>query len=97
MTLLYGGKDFEDLAYLDELDDWSDNLKIKLGLSRQENAGDLKEYAENCRITKFIEEHDFKSDDEFYICGNGDMIESVVEILNKKGIGEKNIFYERFN
>ncbi len=98
MTLLYGGRDIEDIAYTEDLDTWSNDLNIRLGLSRDENAKEKSPYAENCRITQFLEEEIFPENAEFYICGNGSMVKSVVAILKEKGFEEKtHIFMERFN
>ncbi len=98
MKLLYGGRDPHDIAYLDEIDTWSEKLNIKLGFSRTKDFGEYQKYAENCRITKFIEDRDcFDENSEFYICGNGNMVKSVVEILEQKKIEKNRIFMERFN
>ncbi len=97
MVLLYGGRDAEDIAYLDDIKNWSPKLKIYLGFSRDEKAQDYAEYAHNCRITKFLEDVVYPKNSEFYICGNGDMVVSVQEILEKQSIPTSDIFMERFN
>lgn len=98
MTLLYGGRNPDDIAYLDEMTTWAENLDIKLGFSRTDNFGDYGKYAKNCRVTKFLEDDDsFDEKSEFYICGNGNMVKSVVEILESKEIAKNRIFMERFN
>lgn len=97
MKLFYGGRDQADIAYLEELETWNKDLKIRLGLSREEDKTKLGKYGEPCRITKFIEENDFDNNSEFYICGNGAMVKSTVEILSEKGVEKSRIFMERFN
>ena len=131
MTLLYGGRDAEDIAYLDEIGTWADGLEVKLGLSRQNiEEGELKNKKEeirvaplikgeasktfetqeaggfdsnwhiaNTRITHFLKDDQYSADSnhEFYICGNGDMVQSVREILDAKGISKNRIYQERFN
>ncbi len=98
MKLLYGGRDTDDIAYLDEMNTWANNLDIKLGLSRTTDFGDFDDIAENCRVTKFLEENDsFDDNSEFYICGNGNMVKSVVELLKEKNVPKERIFMERFN
>jgi len=97
MMLLYGGRDKDDIAYLDEISEWSPKLKIHLGFSRTLPTKKLQARAELCRITKFLEEGMWNENHEFYICGNGDMVKSVVELLKSKGISEENVFMERFN
>ena len=96
MTLLYGGKNAEDIAYLDEISNWSEHLEVKLGLSRTNEANTDLEW-EPCRITKFLEEREEDKNTEFYICGNGSMVKSVNELLETKNIAKENIFLERFN
>ena len=54
MLLFYGGRNREDIAYLDEVETWSENLEIKLGLSREDNPENLGAYAKNVRITKYL-------------------------------------------
>jgi NAD(P)H-flavin reductase len=100
--LFYGGRNQEELPYLEEINKWAnENFKIFLGLSQKlittnwENKKFIT--AEKCRITKFLEEQDFEEDCEFYICGNGKMVQSVCNILTKKNIKSKKIFFERFN
>lgn len=96
ITLYYGGKNEEDLAYLDEIRNWLENLTVKLGLSRQtEIKTNLP--AENCRITKFLEEESFSKFAEFYICGNKDMVKGTKQLLLSKGVQKENIFFERFS
>ena len=96
MTLLYGGRNAEDISYLDEIANWSENLKVILGLSREEkNNIDLP--WEPCRITEFLEKGNWEQNTEFYICGSGSMVKSVNELLESKGIKKEKIFMERFN
>jgi ferredoxin-NADP reductase len=101
MTLFYGGRNREDLAYLEELNTWATNLDVKLGLSGQENAKtltipNLKAEIDHCRITKFLEEGTFSDLAEFYICGNKGMVEGTNQLLLEKGIKKENIYFERF-
>ncbi len=102
IKLFYGGKNENDLPYLNEVRKWdNENFEVFLGLSREieeknwENETFIK--AEKCRITKFLEEETFNDKCVFYLCGNGKMVESVCDILAKKGIDQKKIFFERFN
>jgi len=97
MMLLYGGRNREDIAYLEEVGNWSKNLEIKLGLSREEDPEKLGKYAKNCRIIKYLEDLELLPYDEFYICGNGDMVKSVQALLAERGVEKTQIFSERFN
>ncbi len=96
MTLLYGGRNAEDISYLDEMSDWSDQLEVKLGLSREEST-DIDLPWKPCRITTFLEEEDWNKNFEFYICGSGSMVKSVNELLEAKNVEKESIFMERFN
>ncbi len=100
MTLLYGGKNADDLAYLEEANSWSDHLTVKLGLSRDPDLKipeNLKCDAAHCRITTLLEPFNKDEKVEFYLCGNGAMVKSVQEILAEKGFEKNAIFMERFN
>lgn len=98
MKLLYGGRNADDITYLDEVKTWHPNkVKVRLGLSQDPEAKKFYDCAEHCRITKFLEEDDFDKNSEFYICGNGYMVKSAQEILHKKGVEKERIFMERFN
>jgi len=100
MTLLYGGKNAADLAYLEELTVWSKDLNIKLGLSRDPDLkipGGLKCDTQNCRITNLLENLELSDQHEFYLCGNGAMVKSVQEILETLKVDPSRILMERFN
>ncbi|MCK5461190.1 FAD-dependent oxidoreductase [Candidatus Gracilibacteria bacterium] len=98
MKLFYGGRQADDIAYLDEVKMWHpEKVKVRLGLSQESKPSEIYDYAEHCRITKFLEENDFDKNSEFYICGNGAMVKSSQEILHEKGVAAERIFMERFN
>jgi len=99
MKLFYGGKNSRDLAYLNDFSNWAPakKLKVRLALSRDKKAQEFANFAEHCRITKFLEEDDFDENSEFYICGNGAMVKSVQDILSAKNVDKSRIFMERFN
>ena len=102
MFLLYGGKDVDDLAYLEELAQ-NDQIKVFFGLSREVDDSKLQSLAinnhvaEKCRITDFLSRENFGDLAEYYICGNGAMVQSVKECLLEKNIDSKQIHQERFN
>ena len=109
MHLFYGGRQAEDLPYLDEISSWAENLEVKIGLSRDPNAEkieipNLQAEIKNCRITKFIKNGNFHllagrgaGNSEFYICGNKGMVEGTRDLLLEKGIEKSQIFFEKFN
>lgn len=94
MRLFYGGRNTDDIAYLDQIKNWSSDIETFLGLSRSdENYPKAKKQ----RITSFLEDFDFTADDEFYLCGSGPMVKSVNQTLATKNIPKEQIFQERFN
>lgn len=97
MILLYGGRDRDDIAYLDEVASWAKNLRVLCGFSREDDPARLGPWGKKARVTAFLEEEYFGDTAEYYICGNGAMVESVREILTKKSVPKERIFYERFN
>lgn len=97
MTLLYGGRDKNDIAYLDEISSWSQDLKIHIGLSREKEEKNLKAPFRSGRITQFLEEMTITPHYEFYICGNGDMVKSMQEWIREKTQNQCALYTERFN
>lgn len=97
MRLYYGGRDQEDIAFIDQIALWANHLDVHLAFSRDVNASEKDPRAKNCRITTFLENEEFGPNDEFYICGNGAMVKSVEQLLQTKKIDKKQIFLERFN
>jgi CDP-4-dehydro-6-deoxyglucose reductase len=98
ITLLYGGRNRQDIAYLDEVESWAPNIDVHLGFSQETDPQKLGKKGKNVRITSFVENMDLTDKKyEFFICGNTRMIESMTELLHLKGIPENQIFMERFN
>lgn len=98
MRLFYGGRNSKDVAYLEDLTDWSPDLEVFLGLSRAEDT-DLEAHpnAQKERITHFLTHFEFDENDEFYLCGNGAMVKSVNQLLAERGMTKEQVFQERFN
>ena len=94
MRLFYGGRDKDDIAYLEDLQVWAPNIEIYLGLSQSDEA---YPNAKKQRITTYLEDTEFEINDEFYLCGNGPMVKSVNALLAEKGINKTQIHQERFN
>lgn len=112
MTLLYGGRNADDMAYLDEIRTWSESLHICLAFSREESEIVRKTWAEKLdatvikgRITDYLTKDTYKLPTThqslltttFYLCGNGDMVMSVRNILLEQGVEKTQIIQERFN
>ncbi|HAW19196.1 MAG TPA: hypothetical protein DCX14_03355 [Flavobacteriales bacterium] len=108
MTLLYGGRDSKDLAYLSEISHWAPHLKVHLGLSQITNKEKdilIQNFPQfqihPTRITEILHSQVLPSlshpDSEFYLCGNGYMVKSIQAILHEASIPNEQIFFERFN
>ncbi len=69
----------------------NNNFDYKIYLSREE-----KENYESWRITNFLTKENIANFEEFYICWNHDMIESVEEKLLELGIKQEQLFTEKF-
>lgn len=92
MEVWYGGRDENDIAYLDDLK--HSGVELKIAFSK--NLSDRFPEAFSGRMTQFAD-LGFPKDACFYICGNGDMVKSMQEVLLEKGVDKKNIIKERFN
>ena len=97
MKLLYGAQTLSDMAYLGEIASWAPHLQVLLGVSRQSELGGAPFEARNCRITKFLLGETFTPQTEFYICGNGDMVRTVQDLLLDMGVKKEHVHKERFN
>lgn len=97
MTLLYGGRNKDDIAYLDEIQSWAPHLQIQLGFSRETNPNKRGPLGHHCRITHFVHTLPLTGNEEFYICGNGDMVQEVQGLLETRGVKKSALFCERFN
>jgi len=95
ITLIYGGKDLEDIAYLDEITTWK-HTTFQLGLSRSKDFTGFENQCINGRITQIAQEKEFDKESLFYLCGNGEMIKEVQQILEEKGHPKSLILSERF-
>jgi Na+-transporting NADH:ubiquinone oxidoreductase subunit F len=97
-TLVFGARHRKDLFYVEEIEALKQqvpNLTVILTLSRTEE-GDQWE-GERGRVTNVLERVVESGDNkEAYLCGNPAMVESVVELLIKKGIPEELIFFDKF-
>jgi ring-1,2-phenylacetyl-CoA epoxidase subunit PaaE len=101
-TLLYGNKTRSSIIFFEELEGLKNKYINRFNLihilSREKTDADLN----FGRITKdkcthlFNKLLDVKTVDEFFICGPEDMIFSVKDFLESKGVAEKKIHFELF-
>jgi NAD(P)H-flavin reductase len=90
ILLLTGYKNREDILYdsdFTNLEKTCNNFHYHKILSRENNGG---------YVQKLVEKH-INKNSHYYLCGVGEMVVSVKNLLLEKGIPEKNIFYERYS
>lgn len=88
VTLVYGVRYFEDLAYLKELELLNSKGKIKFVkvLSKPESNWKYEKGHVQDVISKYI-----KGSEDFYFCGSKDMIDETSEKLVELGVDKKQI------
>ena len=55
----------------------------------QDDTGDF-----NGRVTSYLSKANLKTNDKFYLCGNGSMVYDVKNLLRDKGISPENVLTE---
>ncbi len=96
VTVYFGVAAEPDLFYLDILKKWEaehDNFTVLITLSKPEPGWKgLKG-----RVTPHLEEAPFDTGNTIiYLCGNGEMIKDVRELMIKRGISKEDIHFEQF-
>ena len=94
ITLYFGVRHAEDLFYVDELRAWEKehsnfHAVITLSQATEDWTGDTG------RVTEYLEKLTFENS-TVYICGNGDMVKSVKDLLDAKGVAREDICLEQF-
>jgi CDP-4-dehydro-6-deoxyglucose reductase len=99
VTYLFGARSQKDLYCLDEL---ARIKKIFNGqfnfipvLSQEPEDSNWDGLRGRC-VDEIMNAHDFSSGTDAYLCGPPGMIDSAIEILNKNGLSNDNIFYDKF-
>ncbi len=97
-TLIFGVRHLRDIFYqewLDEMQKEYENFNYYLTISQPES----KEWDGHVgRVTTLIEDLQIDNEeDEIYICGLKNMINSVTEMLTKKGVPEEIINFEKYD
>ncbi|NLM76764.1 MAG: 2Fe-2S iron-sulfur cluster binding domain-containing protein [Ruminococcaceae bacterium] len=98
MTFFFGAVSLRDLYYLDffkDLEDRYDQFRFVPALSKPDPADNW--HGETGLITevvaRFVEDGSGK---EAYLCGSPGMIQACLSVLQKKGITEDKIFFDKF-
>lgn len=94
ITLYFGVRHEEDLFYIEELRKWEhdhSNFKAVITLSQP-----LETWTgEKGRVTEHIQRLPVENI-QVYICGNGDMVKSVKDLLDARGVPKTDIHLEQF-
>jgi Na+-transporting NADH:ubiquinone oxidoreductase subunit F len=97
-TLFFGDRTRKDLYYIEELEAFEHNMfdfNFIPTLSRPTEEDNWQ--GEKGRVTDLIEKYISENADiDVYICGAPAMIQSCLELLQKKGVPEKRIIFDKF-
>ncbi len=105
LILLWGLKNFQDIYLVNEWEQLKRDLPqlhYVLCLSREEDivrmAHVLGEHGYTGRITRYLNEQkiDFTTND-YYICGNGKVVEAFKDYLYAKQAPKEQVYFERYN
>jgi xylene monooxygenase electron transfer component len=99
VTYLFGARTEKDLYCLDELE----KMKVLANgrfnfipvLSQEPDDSNWTGLRGRC-VDKIMDTHNFSSATNAYLCGPPAMIDSAIEILNKNGLPNENIYYDKF-
>lgn len=83
-----------DMYYLNVFSSWKQkypNFEFIVYLSREEKVGYKKGY-----VGDFFHQENIKNFDEFYICGNPNMVDEVEKKLQSLAVEKENIFKEKY-
>lgn len=99
VTYLFGARTQKDLYCLDELE----KIKVMSNgrfnfvpvLSQEPEDSNWTGLRGRC-VDEIMATHDLSLGTDAYLCGPPGMIDSAIEILNKNGLSNENIFYDKF-
>ncbi len=95
-TLYFGVRAEEDLFYVEVLKAWEKkhpNFKVIFTLSRPHEGW----VGEKGRVTEHMERLEIDTlSSQVYICGNGDMVKEVKNVMESKGLSKTDIHFEQY-
>lgn len=95
IRLYFGVRFQEDLFYVDQLRTWEQqhpNFKAFVTLSRPPEGWT----GLSGRVTDHLKDIDAQNS-QVFICGNGDMVKSVKELMEQKGVPKEDLHFELFS
>jgi ferredoxin-NADP reductase len=96
VVLYFGVRDEKELFYMDKLSYYTKNFpnfECNICLSQQ-NPTESKISYKQGRVTKLIEIEDANT--QYFICGNRNMVDDIVDILTTRKVNANKIFHEKF-
>ena len=101
MVLVYGNRNAEETIFKTQLDAWRqqnpERLKIEYIFSRQQtdhtHFGRIDRSKVAFLLNNKYQEVDFNN---FFVCGPGDMIDTVTQALGDFGVSQDRVLFERF-
>ena len=101
-VLIYGNKSISSTMFSNELKNFRLNYKDRFSIfnaySRENNSDSINGRLDEVSLkTLFDSNSNFINADSFYICGPGNMIQSVSKFLDLFGINNKKVLYELFS
>lgn len=94
LKIIFGNRTFGDIYYLNELLELKNkfsNFDFEIFLSREQKVWFQKWY-----ISSFLTQKNKNNFQEFYICGNPNMVDEVENILKNSWVLQENIFKEKY-
>ncbi|MBK5272996.1 MAG: phenylacetic acid degradation protein, partial [Bacteroidia bacterium] len=100
-TLVFGNRSRSSIIFFEELEGLKNKYISRFNfinvLSREKTESPLSfGRIDTTKLNVLSKLIDYSSMDEFFICGPEEMIFSIKDFLNQKGINEKNIHFELF-
>lgn len=99
VTYLFGARTQKDLYCEEELENIKKLAKGNFTyipvLSQEPEDSDWTGLRGRC-VDKILSSHDISEGTEAYLCGPPGMIDSAIEILNKNGLSNDHIYYDKF-
>ena len=97
VTLLFGVRYIRDIYYKEELDAYKErhpHFSYGIAVSQPE---DHTWQGFKGRVTNYLEENlTIAGEKDYYLCGNGSMIESMKLLLQEQGVEKEYIHFEKY-
>lgn len=102
VSFWYGGRNQREIFYRNEFEELArefPNFSFHLSLSRPSPEGKWDGhvgYITKALYENYLKEHEAPEDIQYYVCGPGPMVKSLLEMLADLGVERENIFFDDF-